>query len=422
MRRRRVDTGRYATSRPAQPHVRGAGIRAALRRSLKLALAVSLAAGLTGCWSKQELNDRTFVSTLLIDLNEQGETEVSTLFILPNRISIGLNAAPGSQKPYVLMTGKGRNIAEAFQRIQRDLPRNISWGQMRAIIIGDRYARAGLAPLFDYLIRATDFRLRVYMFYYDGVARELARLTPIFERFPTEVWRESAHSRRLPPVSIRDLLYAHWNNLGDAYIPELTLLELRLLTEDKLVEWSGAGGAAILRDNKVIGKFTEEEATGISFMEGRTAEMALTSALPEGGGLFSVRLVDLRPRTTAYRRGSKVVVRVSISGKADIVSIQSNTDLGKLAGMRTIEQALNARIARIGQSAADKAQAVQADVFQWSEFMRYKYPSLWRQVQAGPRVQLFTQMETIVDAHVELRSTGIGRSSKQSQPKGGLRQ
>ncbi|MDG0794994.1 hypothetical protein OMP38_32320 [Cohnella ginsengisoli] len=319
-----------------------------------------------------------------------------------------------------MVTGKGRDITEAFQQIQKDLPRNVAWGQMRTIIVGDRYARAGMAPLFDFLIRATDFRFRVYVFYFNGEARNIARLTPVFERFPAETWRESAHSRRLPPVNIRDLLYSQWNNLGDAYIPELNMRELKLLTEDKTVQWSGIGGAALMKNNRVIGTFTEDETMGISFMKSRTPEMMLTATLPDPKGLFSVRLVDIKQATRAERRGGKVFVHVFIDGKADLVSIQSNIDLYDPASMRKVERALNVRIRNLAQSAADKAQEEEADAFQWSEYVKYKYPSLWRRWADQPRENLFLYMKPVIHARIILRTPGISHSPRLSSEGGGV--
>ncbi|MFC3799125.1 Ger(x)C family spore germination protein [Cohnella sp. GCM10012308] len=393
--------------------------RVARYTALKLLAALAFLAGTTGCWSKQELNDRTFVTTLMVDLTEQGETEITTMFILPNRISVGLGAAPGSQKPYVAISGKGRDIAEAFQQIQKDLPRNVAWGQMRAVIVGDRYARAGLAPLFDYFIRATDFRLRVYLFYFNGEARNLSRLTPVFERFPTEIWRESAHTKRIPPVNLRDLLSAQWNNLGDGYIPELSLHELELLTEHKSVAWSGVGGAALMKDGAVVDRFTPEEAAGISLLKNNTPEMVVASELPEGG-FFSVKLLRVQQKTRAIRRGGKVVIQVSIRGHADLVSVQAKVDLSSQDGLRTLERALNKRILQLAQSAADKAQEERADAYQWSEYLRYKYPSLWPKEPDHLREELFLRMKPDIHVDIVLRSTGISRSPMLKAQAGGL--
>ncbi|KRE73807.1 Ger(x)C family spore germination protein [Paenibacillus sp. Soil750] len=377
-----------------------------------LVLITAVPTGLTGCWSKQELNDRTFVSTMLVDLNEDGQTEVSTLFMLPNRISNGVNSNSVNQKPFVSISGKGSDVAEALQHIQAELPRSVTWGQMQVIVIGDRFARAGLTPLFDHLIRATDFRLPIYVFYFNGLARNLAKLESVFERFPTEIWRESAHTKRIPPIRIRELLYAQWNNLGDSYIPELTLRDLNLLTEAKNVKWSGVGGAAIMKNGAVTGRFTNDEAMGILIMMNQIPEMIITGKLPDKQGVFSARLIDVKHRTRAIRNGSGITIQVSIQARADLISIESNMNLSSTENIKLVEAAVNDRVKQMVQSAADKAQEHQADVFQWSELVKYKYPGMWQEWGESPREMMFTHTDPEFHIHVGLRSTGVSRSAK----------
>jgi spore germination protein KC len=387
-------------------------LRNVKRLVVTLGLIAMVTMGLTGCWSKQELNDRTFVSTMLVDLNENGQTEVSTLFMLPNRISNGVNSNSVNQKPFVSVSGKGSDVAEALQHIQAELPRSVTWGQMQVIVIGDRFARAGLTPLFDHLIRATDFRLPIYVFYFNGIARNLAKLETVFERFPTEIWRETAHTKRVPPIRIRDLLYAQWNNLGDAYIPELSLRDLKLLSEAKTVKWSGVGGAAIMKNGVVTGKFTNEEAMGILILKNPIAEMIITGQLPDQGGVFSARLIDVKHRTRAIRSGSRVAIRVSIQARADLISIESNLNLSSPESIQLVEKAVNDRVQQMVQSAADKAQDHEADVFQWSELVKYKYPGMWQEWAESPRKMMFTHIDPEFHVHVIMRSTGVSRSAK----------
>ncbi|RIE02516.1 hypothetical protein [Cohnella faecalis] len=56
--------------------------------------------GITGCWSKEELNDRTFAMAMMVDLTDEGKTELSMLFYLPNRLSTGVSASNSLQKPF----------------------------------------------------------------------------------------------------------------------------------------------------------------------------------------------------------------------------------------------------------------------------------------------------------------------------------
>ncbi|RTE04272.1 Ger(x)C family spore germination protein [Paenibacillus whitsoniae] len=386
-------------------------LRHVIRLILKISLLAALLASLTGCWSKQELNDRTFVSAMLVDLNENGQTEVSTLFMLPNRISTGLNSNVPNTKPFVLITGSGADVAEALQHIQQDLPRTVTWGQIQVVIIGDRFARKGLKPLFDHLIRATDFRLPIYVFYFNGMAKNLAKLETIFERFPTEVWREAAHMKQVPPIRIRELLYSVWNNFGDSYIPELSMRDMKLLSEGKTVKWSGVGGAAIMKDSKVIDRFTNEEMPGLLLLKNRVPEMLITGQLPGNDGVYSARLEDTRPNVYAIREGSNVKLHVTIEGSADLVAIESNMNLTTSANIKKLEAVINRRIEQLVRGAADKAKSEQVDTFQWSEKIKYKYPQLWQEWSDNPREQMFAHMKLEFDIKVTLRGTGVSRTA-----------
>lgn len=380
-------------------------------RWLKIGLLSLSLIAIGGCWSKEELNDRTFITALLVDLTDEGETEVSALFTLANRISSGLSNPSPTQKPFTLITRKGRDVAEAIEHMQDDLPRSVTWGQMRIVIIGDKYARSGMDPLFDHLLRAPEFRLNAYMFYYNGIVKELAKTETLFERFPSEMWREAAHAKRLPPVRIRDLLYSKWNNFGDGYIPELSLRTLRPPTETKPVQLSGIRGAALMKDAKVIGRFDENETQGLLLIHERVRDLILTTRLP-GDGLFSARLFDITPHTTSYRQGDRVTILVDIEANADLMSIQSGPDLHDPANIRLIERALNQQVEQMADSAFERARRSKADVFQWSEHVKYKYPSLWRAWSDRPRTNMAMNMEARFVANVRLRSTGVSRSSK----------
>lgn len=366
----------------------------------------------SGCWSREELNDRTFITALLVDRTEEGETEVSAVFILPNRLTSGMSGPSSTQKPFTLISRKGRDVAEAIQHMQEDLPRTVTWGQMRIIIIGDRYARSGMKPLFDHLLRAPEFRLRVYMFYYNGIAKNLLRMDSIFERFPSEIWREAAHIKRLPPVTLRDLFYSQMNNFGDGYIPELSLHKTEQPTESKPVHWSGIRGAALMKNAKVIGRFNEEETQGILLIRERIRDIILTVRLAESGGLFSARLFDVHPRTNSFRQGERVIINVEIEATADLMSIQPSIDLHDPANIRLLEQALNRQVQDLAESAFERARRSKADVFQWSEYVEYKYPSLWQAWSDRPRDNLAMNLEARFVSRVQLRSTGVSRSSK----------
>lgn len=63
-------------------------------KPLKLILVLVLLMNLTGCWSKLELDELTFVYGLFIDVGEEpGTVEVTISSPLPNRLDSGTQGA-----------------------------------------------------------------------------------------------------------------------------------------------------------------------------------------------------------------------------------------------------------------------------------------------------------------------------------------
>ncbi|MDG0811683.1 hypothetical protein OMP40_21655 [Cohnella rhizosphaerae] len=135
------------------------------------ALAASLLVlPLSGCWSKVELNDRSFITSAYIDLGEGPDEIVLTIDSpLPNRMgAIGnTDTAPQRGRSYTSNTAAGATIPEALDKIQNDLTRQLTWGQTRAVVVSADFAaqrgtegRAGMGvaqPLFP----VSNVRVRV---------------------------------------------------------------------------------------------------------------------------------------------------------------------------------------------------------------------------------------------------------------------
>ncbi|WP_128101330.1 hypothetical protein [Paenibacillus sp. DCT19] len=79
-----------------------------------------------GCWSKVEINERTFITAMYVDKTDNpGEVEVSLTMPLPNRLSPDRGGS--GKEPYAVVSAVAPTIADALERIQTDLTRRISW-------------------------------------------------------------------------------------------------------------------------------------------------------------------------------------------------------------------------------------------------------------------------------------------------------
>lgn len=89
---------------------------------IKQAVIILMLLNLTGCWSKVELDELTFIYGLYIDVGkEPGTVEVSISSPLPNRLMSGTQAGSGTGdgKAYTLVSKTARTIQDATIMIQK---------------------------------------------------------------------------------------------------------------------------------------------------------------------------------------------------------------------------------------------------------------------------------------------------------------
>ncbi|MFC5702541.1 Ger(x)C family spore germination protein [Cohnella faecalis] len=376
--------------------------------------------GITGCWSKEELNDRTFAMAMMVDLTDEGKTELSMLFYLPNRLSTGVSASNSLQKPFSLISRTGRNVAEALDNIQHELPRRITWGPMRIVIVGDRYASNGLRPLLDFLVRVSYIRLRTNLFYVSGEAKEVGALAPVFERFPSEVIREFSHMGILPEVILKDLLYSEWNGLSDAYLPELRMRQGPVITEKmEGQKWIVSGRAALIKDGTKAAMFSDRGTRGIQWLADDKPQMIVTVPSPSDGKLISVLVQDTERKVSAERKGDEMIVRIGLRASGRLLSTESELDVTKADSIKLIQRAVSEEIKDQMEEAVALARDNQADPFQWSEIAEYRFPSLWKEWQPQLRERLADSVDARITVRFELKDTGSEKDAVYSRKSDG---
>lgn len=384
------------------------------RRGVRLALLSLLLLFLGGCWSKEELNDRSFATALMVDLTEQGDTVLSIGFFLPNRITNGQTAST-PQKPYTMRSGTGRNLAEAYQKIQRTLPRRITWGTMRVVIVGDRMARAGIRPIAEFLLRLPEIRLSSYLFYYRGEAREINGVTPVFERFPSEIMREYAHMNLVPPVMVKDVLYSLTNNFGDGFLPELVVEahDHEMNGQEKSATLVNRN-VALLRDGKKVAMTTFRQTLGIRWLMRDIEETIETVPSPLDGKPFSLRLMNETRRLKVAQVSGRLRYKLVIRAKAELITSDSTLDLTRPSAIGQLEKAVSAQIQSEIKDAVAAAKANKVDAFQWSEYVRWKYPQLWQGRKEEERARFFTDADLEVKVDISLQRLGSSRAQVES--------
>ncbi|MFC3804345.1 Ger(x)C family spore germination protein [Cohnella sp. GCM10012308] len=356
-----------------------------MNRAARTILAVALLAlPLSGCWSKIELNDRSFITSAYLDLGErQGEIMLTVGSPLPNRLgSIGNTESTAQQgKSYTSVTASAHTIPEALDKIQNDLTRKLTWGQTRAVVVSADYAtQVGLQDVLEWAARNPSFPFRTFVFVSEGDARDVMELTPVYERAPAEVLRKYGNRKFVGQTTIKDLAVATASGVGTS-VPLLRTGKKPLISENnKISPWTGISGAAMIQDLHMKGRLGISEAKVISWAEGNLAGPMYD--VLSGQEKFDYKLNRLKASISpVVTSAGDIICRIRLSAEATLESAVSPRDVTDSAELHKLEGQMNAAIVADMQNALENSQKASADILELGRRLEWRYPRFWSRIK-----------------------------------------
>ncbi|CAI6081710.1 Ger(x)C family spore germination protein [Cohnella sp. JJ-181] len=347
--------------------------------------AALLALPVSGCWSKLELNDRSFITSAYVDVGERpGEVTLTIGSPLPNRLIStggGTDSSGNEGQAFTSDTQSAATIPEALAEIQKDLTRKLTWGQIRAVIVSEEYAsQNGLQEVLEWISRNPSFPLRTYFFVSEGQARKIMELTPVYERSPSEVLRKFGNRRFIPPVTVKDLAVVSAAGVGIA-VPVLRTGKKPLVSEKgKESNWVGISGGAMIQDMRMKGRLEMRESKVVGWTKGRINE-PMYDLLSETGK-FHFRLNHLKAKISpSILSHGDIVCRVQLRAEATLEYAMSDEDISRSAELHKLEREMNASIVSDLKSALDKSQSIGADILALGRQLEWRYPRQWARMK-----------------------------------------
>ncbi len=375
---------------------------------MKYVLSFLLLLVLTGCWSRVEINDRAFVTSVFVDKAENGQIELGLGFPLPNRMTQinGTSNMNSSGNPYTVVSRKGKDVAEAYSQIQSNLTRKISWGHTRVIVVGREFAKEGIRPITEFVARLPSFQIKTVVMIAPGRAREIPDLTTVFEQFPSEVLREFAKQGSVLEIKVRDFLMAESNG-EDMLAPLLTVGMEKLLSEkNKMGKWVGSDGAVLFRDGKAVGALTKKETRGAMWLLNRLNSAVITVTSPTDQKPISLYMDESKTKIRPILKENQIIFHVDINTTDLIISSNSGMDVTTPSGLGKLESLVRQAITERVNEAFATTQKYRTDAFQLGKYIEWYYPAKWKELKKNWRA--YYQKNVALDIEVHVRITRIG--------------
>lgn len=374
-----------------------------MRRRRCCAIAAMLAlssALLTGCWDQREIEERTSVVAIGIDLEREEPRllRVSVQIPIPIKIAGSGGGAGGGGDPVKIKSATGRTTIEAFSALQTELNQKLFYGHTRIIAIGEEMARSGLDDVMDAFRRDPQIRRLLWPLVVKGKAIDLLHAKPELEQIPT-VFIMSMIENGASAGTIPDM------NLGKFYISLSSTAEqpyLNYMEAFDTVKWDGI---ALFKEDRMISSLNEEQTWNFLRIRERADGGAIV--FPYGDGhdqMVSFTVESISVEEAYGEENGRVKASYTVVVEGDLVGKTFRTDFSNQSEIRKLERTAEEYLETKGKELVETLQRIDADTLGVGIKLKAYHPNIWEEVDD---TEYFKNADIRIHYDVNLRRTGM---------------
>lgn len=323
---------------------------------------------LSGCFNYNEINQITFVTSAIFDVDDTGNVILYLDSMRPYR-----NTSESSDNgKRVLYKGVGKTALEAIRDVNMASSYKINFTQNRALIFTEAAAKQGIDKFLNLINNDQEFQVKPYAFVYFGDIKNLIDISQNDEEYVGLFLNDLVHKNRKNPRSIISNIndYIVESEIGNSYAV-MSSLEIRKDVIDQRVELSGG---VLMRDNKMIEKIDVTEGMSYNFLMDKIKTGTLEISNPQmNEGFVTLEILNSKTKTKVEYKNDKVILNKKIKVKAVIAEAQGRFIVSK-ESVDTLkakaEQNIKDYLEQFFYSFVDK----DIDILQVERLLEIKYP------------------------------------------------
>lgn len=382
-----------------------------MRNSFLILLCLLCLPIISGCWNRRELNELAVSVAVGIDKSDKGII-LSDQILNTSAIS---GKRPAAYAPVNLFQETGQSFQEAARRMTRKSTRKIYVGQLQMLVLGEDFAKEGVAKVLDHITRDHEYRNDFYVVIArNSEARDILKvLTPL---------------ERTPATKLKNSLEVSSRAWGASTAVEFWKFTSSIISKGKeavltgvKVEGSDAkgntgenvnmilpsarltyAGLAVFKKDKLIGWLNEKESLGYNFTQGNIKSVSLLQSCPDSSHVMTVELLQTNSKMKALLDNGKPTIHIAVQAEGVVTDAQCPLDFMDPVTVTQIEEISNAQIKSYINSAVRKMQnRYNSDIFGFGEQFERKYPRYWKQVK-GRWYDVFPDVDVKIETKVNV--------------------
>lgn len=363
---------------------------------------------LTGCLDKNEIDTLAFVVALGVDIVNDNEIMVSVQIVEPeNRAK---TTGEKSQPKANVYVSTGSTIYDALFNLSAGLNKLIKFSNEKCIILGEKFAEAGIKPVLDFSLRYFDMRPTTPILVAKGKAVDILK-TQISED-PVSAFVIHDIVKRQKDIGYTavttNLDFA--NNMSSESSGVTACSLINTGKDDSSKDCLVISGSAVFRSDKLMGYLDAKETRGMQWVRGKVRLGTLVIE-PFDKNKISLHITKSGTSLTPSVKDKKVSVSVNVKAFSNIKEIFHNIPVKdsfnsepNIIDLLSKEQ--DAAITNEINSAITAAQSkLSADIFDFGSLLYREYPHEWESIK-NEWETLFPGIDIKVNVSSQIKQIG----------------
>ncbi len=371
---------------------------------------------------RAEIEEHLFIRT--VGLDKADHEDCVNMTIISKIVEAGATAEATRKQAYIV-TEEGRTLFEANRKFNAVASKDVFWGHLQYIIIGEAAAKEGLSKYLDFIIRDHETRLTPNVLIVRGVtAREAIEKINTKEFIVSDRLKSLFENHDELSIS-EDMVLAEIIHLMDhdytsVYIPCIQLVH-RTPWEEIMEELGGKkeydpmlAGYAVFKEGKLIGYLTEHLSRGLNWVNDKV-EGGVIVVEDDRGNQISLEIIDAKVKKIPKIKEDNLSIIIEVEMSSNIVDYEGKEDIFKEEALKDLENKQEKVISEEIEKAIEYAKENGVDILGIGDAVFHKYPVEWNAYKDNWQEDAFKEVPIRVSVKSKINRSYVIKEAIGSQ-------
>lgn len=383
-----------------------------LKKIASLFIIIGIMVTTTSCQSKVDIQDLAIVMAMAVDYNDQGKYrvvyQIFTASTFPGGSGVSLESSSGG---VVVPTfqGIGGTLAEAMHDMEERIGKNIHFGQIKVVIIGQKAGERGISPIIDALSRLPEIKTNVPIYVTKGEAKKII----------TQKTHEDTITANVIDNMVLRQIYAGMHpvvylaHIADELSSKHNVVPvLGVINTSEKINVSDSSifkldGMAVFREDKLIGYLDQKITLGYQYIKG-DAKVFTTPVRLRDGHKATLRLHGCKSKIKTVITNGKPEVYINLDVKSILMDITGERDFLKNPELLQELESLHEKMVKdtVNETIRAAKDDVKIDFLGVGDVIYRQHPKEYEKIKDKWQ-ELFLDVPIKVTVNVIVKDTGL---------------